>query len=93
MAAEALGLVETLAALELEGNALGSAMLLDHLGGDTGAIDERGTQLDAAAFTDHEDVESEGRIDFGVELLDVDLVALLDAVLFTAGFDDCVRHD
>jgi tRNA threonylcarbamoyladenosine biosynthesis protein TsaE len=92
MTAEALGLVETLAALELEGNALRSAELGDNLGGNAGASDRRSTNLDAATFTDKESFEGDDGIQFGIELLDVDLVSLLNAVLLTACFDHCVGH-
>jgi tRNA threonylcarbamoyladenosine biosynthesis protein TsaE len=92
VATEALGLVEALAALEFEGNALLAAELFDHLGGDGNAGHGRSTDLERIALAAKQNVKCKFGIDFGVELLNVDFVALLDAVLFTAGFDHCVSH-
>lgn len=91
-AAESLGLVEALAALEFEGDALGSAELAEHFCGDRRAIDDRGTDAHIAAFTDEQGVEADFRIQGGIELFDIELGAWFDAVLLAAGFDDCVGH-
>src|SRR6478735_10317056 len=89
-AAEADGLVETLAALEFEGNALGSAVLVDHLCGHGSTFHERSADFHGIPFADEQNVKLDFGIDFGIELFDVELGAFLNAVLFTAGFDHCV---
>lgn len=91
-AAIALGLVVALAPLELEGDALFAAVLIDDLCGDRSAINGRGADLEGFTFTDHEGVELHFGINIGIELLDVETSSFLNAVLLTAGFDHCVGH-
>jgi len=90
---EADGLVKTLTAFEFEGNALFSTMLLDDLGGDAGAFDGRSTNGGVLTIVDEEDL---GEFDFVVslhgKLVDTNGVTFLHAVLFTAGFENCVGH-
>jgi hypothetical protein len=91
--AETFGLVESLAALEFESDAFRATELADDLRGDGRTGDGRSTDLHAVAFADEKNlVKGDFGIDGNVELLDVEFVALLDAVLFTAGFDHCVGH-
>jgi len=93
MAAEAFGFVETFTAFEFESDTFGSAELVDHLGGDAAACDEWGADGHAVTFTTKKNfVECDLRIDSCLEFLDVELVTLFDAVLFTACFDYCVGH-
>lgn len=93
MTAEALGLVEALAALELESDPLGAAELVDDLGLHTCAINEGGADRHAATFAPKKNLgEFDFGIDINIELLDIESVAFLDAVLFTACFDYCVGH-
>ena len=67
MATEALGLVEALAALELEGNALLAAELLDDLGGHRSTRNEGSTDFDRFAFAAKQNVESKfGRLGWDV---------------------------
>ena len=61
-------------------------------GGDAGAIDDRSADLDVRAFADEKRAEFDDGALVEVHVLDIELVAFLDAVLFTAGFDDCVGH-
>ena len=67
--------------------------VLDDVRGDDGAVDQ-GSAKDAAGLVGHgEDaVELNGGTGLGVELLDVDDVALRHAVLLAAGLDDGVLH-
>jgi len=87
------GLVETLAALELEGNAFRPTVLSNHLGLNGSTSNGRCADLYAVAFANEKDlVEGDFGIDCEVELLDIEFVAFLNAVLLTAGFDHCVGH-
>src|SRR5438874_3329761 len=82
------------AALLFEDDDLDAAALLDKLGADRGAIDERrpGRQFGALA-ADHQDLAQFDRgAGFADELLDRDHVVLGDLVLFAAGADHC-KHD
>src|SRR5688572_517427 len=71
---------------------LGGAAVLDDLGRDLGSGDARGADLHVLAVSvgDHEDLEIERGTGFLLELLDVQGLAFLDQVLFSAGGDDCV---
>lgn len=93
MMTETDGFVETLAAFEFEGNALLSAVLLDDLGGDAGTLDGGSTNGGVLAVVHEENL---GKLDFVVslhrEFVDTDGVTFLDAVLLTAGFENCVGH-
>jgi diadenosine tetraphosphatase ApaH/serine/threonine PP2A family protein phosphatase len=91
--AETDGLVETFAALEFERDAFRTTDLADDFCGNGSTGNRRGTDFHAVAFANENDlIEGDFRIDFDIELLDVEGVALLDAVLLTAGFDHCVGH-
>ena len=87
------GFVETFATLELEGNALLSAVLLDNLGGDACSINDGSSNLGAFTIV-HE--KNFGEINLVVstywKLVDTDRITLLDAILFTAGLENCVGH-
>jgi len=86
-------LVETFAALELESNAFFSAVLFNHLGGHRSASHSRGANCHGCSFAYQEDVKFRFAAHFEGKFFDIDFVALLDAVLFTTCFDDCVAHD
>lgn len=94
MATEADCFVETFAALEFEGNALDAAVLFDDLGGDPCSFENGTSDLGVGTVIDKENV---AKLDFIVSLdgkfVDTDGVSFLDAVLFSAGFEDCVCHD
>ena len=85
-------LVETFAALELEGDAFFSAMLFNNFCGDTCACNSRLTDRYGRTFTDEENVKSNFVANFECKFFHIDFVAFLNAVLFTACFDDCVAH-
>src|SRR5436305_9695464 len=53
----------------------------DHLGLDLGAIEQRRAQLDVRALADEQDFQAQLRPDVLGELLDLEPVAFLDAVL------------
>ena len=70
-----------------------AAAVLDDIGGDGSALDDGGAEHGVALVDDGENaVELDGSAGLGVELFDVDDVALRDAVLLTAGLDDCMLH-
>lgn len=80
-------------AFEFESDAFWSAILIDNLCGDGGAVHEWGSDLGGGAVVHEENLdEADIFVDFDSEFLDVDFVAFLDAVLFTTGFDYCVGH-
>lgn len=93
MVAEADGLVVPLTALELECDTLFTAVLLDDLGGDAGAVNNRSAHFGVGSVIDEENF---AELDFVVsghrKLVDTDGVAFRDAILFTAGFENCVGH-
>lgn len=91
-AAESFGFVKALTAFEFEGDALGSAVLADDLSGHRSTFHGGSADFNGLAFADDQRIELDFRIHRGVEFLDVEFGALLDAVLFTAGFDHCVGH-
>jgi hypothetical protein len=67
--------------------------LVDHLGGDLGAFDNRRADLDRIAFADQQNLVADRLgTDLEVEFLDLDRVAFLDAVLLTASLDHRVGH-
>src|SRR5699024_9405638 len=66
--------------------------ILDDLGGNGSALHNGSAHLDRALLAHSEDlIELHFGVSFSVQLLDVDDVALLHAVLLTAGNDDCVH--
>src|SRR5262247_3409897 len=77
----------------LEGDELGAAGLLDHLGRHLGAGDQRAAELGSArAAADHQNFgEFELAVLAPVELLDGEDVVLGDAVLLAACLDDSVH--
>jgi hypothetical protein len=93
MMTETNGFVETFATLEFEGNALLSAMLLDNLSGDAGSINGGSSNLGVFTII-HE--KNFGELNLVVstyrKLVDTDRITFLNAVLFTAGFENCVGH-
>lgn len=93
MVAKTDGLVKTLAALKFEGNAFLSAMLLDDLGRDACSFDHWGTKSCVLTIVHEENLaELDFVVSFHGELVDTEGVAFLHAVLFTAGFENCVGH-
>ena len=78
--------------LNLKATPLGPRYWLITLAVTRGAFDEGSADLHGFAFADEQDVELDFGVHLDVEFLDVELVAFLDAVLFTAGFDHCVGH-
>ena len=70
-----------------------AAAVLDDVAGDDGALDNRSAEYAACLVDDGENaVKLDGGTGLGVELLDVDDVALSHAVLLTAGLDNCMLH-
>lgn len=93
VATETFGFMEAFTALEFESNALWSAKLIDNLRLHSGSTNEWSTDCHIVAFTTKQNFgEFNYGIDFCIELLDIEFVAFLDAVLFTACFDYCVGH-
>ncbi|HEV8546995.1 MAG TPA: hypothetical protein VGQ64_11925 [Candidatus Limnocylindrales bacterium] len=69
-----------------------AADLADDLRADRGVRDDRTADRRLVAVGDEEDaVEGDGLTRFGVEQLDFEFGADLDAVLLSAGLDDCVQ--
>src|SRR5262245_17966298 len=64
----------------------------DDLGLDPGAADRRGPDLDPLAFADRQHFERHGRADRLFQLLHLEQIALLDAVLLAARADHCVHR-
>src|SRR5712671_5261630 len=64
----------------------------DDLGLDLGAADRRGPDLDPFAFADRQHFERDRRAHRLFQLLHLEQVALLDAVLLAARADDCVHR-
>ena len=91
--AEADRLVETFTALELEGDAFFTAVLLDDLGSDASALNSWSTNLGVVTIVHEENL---AELDFFVrsdgKLIDTDGVTFLNAVLLTASFENCVGH-
>src|SRR5262249_60646694 len=73
----------------LEGDGLGPGALLDALGGDRGAGDHRGAQRGRVAADDEDLAELDDLARLALDLLDLEQVIGGDAVLLTAGLDDC----
>lgn len=93
MAAVAFGFVETFASLEFEIDHFLIAVLVEHGGGDGGTFDEGIAHAVFAVGAVEEDlIQGDGTANFSIEFLDVEFDALGNAVLFTAGFDDCESH-
>ncbi len=91
---EADGFVKTLTALELKGDAFFAPVLLDDFSGDSGTFD--GGSTNGGVFTIIQEknfAEFDLFISLHGELIDTEGVAFLHAVLFTAGFENCVGHD
>src|SRR5260370_24852091 len=63
----------------------------DHLGLHFGAGDEGRTHLHITALADEQHIEVELRADRLLELLHLEKVAFLDAVLLSTSHDDCVH--
>jgi hypothetical protein len=85
--------VIALAATEFESDDLIVFELIDHGGLHGSTIHERGSDMEFGAVRDEEDFgDFKCRAGFDVELLDFDLIAGFNAVLFPACLDDCVCH-
>ena len=94
MVAEADGFMEALTALELEGDAFFPAMLLDDLSGDSCTFYGGSTYGGVLTVIQEEDLaELDLFICLHREFIDTEGVAFLHAVLFTAGFENCVGHE
>src|SRR5262245_63523648 len=78
-----------LAAALLEGDHLGPAALLDHLGGHRGALDRRGPDRGRIAAHHQHLAELDDLARLAFDLLDLQEVLGGDAVLLPAGLDDC----
>jgi hypothetical protein len=93
MMTETNGFVETFATLELEGNAFFSAVLLDNLCGDARSINDGSSNLGVFTIVHEKNL---GELNLVVstyrKLVDTDRITFLNAVLFTAGFENCVGH-
>jgi hypothetical protein len=88
-----LGLVMTFTTLKLESDHFLGPVLIYDLSGDFGTVDERGTNRYIVAGTGCEDFPKGYSVtNLGVDFLNVDFVTLFHAVLFSAGFEDCVGH-
>src|ERR1700722_5852310 len=76
--------------LLLEDDDLVGATMLDELGADRGAGDERRAGRGAGALTDHQNLaKPDRRAGLADELLDRDHIAFRDLILFAAGADHC----
>ena len=89
----ALGAAFGLAALVLEHHDLVAENVINDLGGHLGAFHNGGAEhVDALIDNGQNLIKGDGLAIGNVELLDVDNVVLGDAVLLTAGHDNCVLH-
>ena len=83
----------TLAALEFESGDFLGAMLVDHGSRDAGTLDDRIADFGRGTVTNHEHfAERSLAADLDVNFFYVDFVALLDFILLSAGFENCVGH-
>ncbi len=83
----------TLAALELESDTLGPTELIENLSSHCRALHERSSYRGGGAVVYEKNLaELDLAIDFALELLNIEFVALLDAILFAAGLEYCVGH-
>src|SRR5262249_29443636 len=78
-----------LAAALLERDDLGAAALLDHLGSDRCAGDRRGAKRHGVAADDQHLTDADDLTGLARDLLDLEQVLGGNAVLLTAGLDDC----
>jgi hypothetical protein len=91
MMTEANGFVETFATLEFEGNALLSTMLLDNLSGDARSINGGSSNLGVFTIVHEKNFrELNLLVSTYRKFVDTDRITFLYAVLFTAGFENCV---
>ena len=91
--AVAFSLVVTLTALEFESDALFTAELLNNLSCNCSTFDHwRAYCCVAAVVNEKYFVKRNFGINLRVEFLNVDLISCLNAVLFTACFENCVCH-
>ncbi|MEY2561050.1 MAG: hypothetical protein QOG51_1465 [Verrucomicrobiota bacterium] len=85
--------VITFAAAIFEGDDLLVLALLDDFAGDSRAFDERAAMGELVAVAMKEDIAKYGLLTrVALEKIDVDDVALRDAMLSAACFDNCVSH-
>ena len=77
--------------LVLEDDDLLAADLADDLALDLCALDDRGADPDVTVVAHEQDVERNRGVDLRIDLLDVDHVALTDAVLLATSRDNCVH--
>src|SRR3954469_9714923 len=78
--------------LELEHAQLRAAQMLDDLGRDVGLAERVSLEHRVAVAREQQRLERDGGADVVGQPLDEQGLALLDAVLLTAGLDDCVGH-
>src|SRR5450432_3054473 len=85
--------VITFAAAIFERNDLLVLALLDYFTGHSRAFDQRRALRHFLAIADEKHIgENAFLADFGVEIIDINDVTFSDAVLSTAGFDNCESH-
>jgi len=87
-------LVEALAALEFEGDDLLVAELADDLGGDRSSCHRRGAEGHVSVIFHHKHLIEAcfSTLFKGIDALNVDHVARLNAVLLATCFENCVCH-
>ena len=89
----ALGRATVLAATELDNHHLFAAAMAGNSGSDLAAFDIGLADLEVLAIGDHQDlVDSHAGAGFGVELFDLDFLALFYPVLLATGFDNRVHN-
>jgi hypothetical protein len=87
------GAVITFSPAVLERDDLLVLALLDHFAGNGRAFDERAAMGELVAVTVKEDVAKDGFLaGIAFEQIDIDDIALRDAMLSAACFDNCVSH-
>ncbi len=93
MMAETDGFVEALAAFEFEGNTLRSTVLFDDFGSHTGSFDSWSANFGVGAVVDEENfAKFDGIVRIDRKAINADGITFLDAVLFSASFENCVGH-
>src|SRR3954447_12840884 len=78
--------------LELEHAQLRAALVADDLGGHDGRAEALGVEDGVAVAGDQQGRQLDGGADVVAQALDEEGLPLADAVLLTAGLDDCVGH-
>ena len=90
---KSLCLVMALAAFELKCHTFRATKLIEHLCRHGGTLHEWSAHGGRRPVVEEKDFgELNLAVDFAVELLNIKLVALLDAILLSAGLEYCVGH-